>query len=369
MQILTRKWPRPLGAAALVLMGSTAFAQHLFDALPPLPKVAPLMPPTELYGDTQGEIRFKSSSPYDLDVLLNQPAKAEATMGMGKLFLPKGASAKRQVPAMVVLPGSAGAIPGRENETAQMLADNGIAALLVDNFKPRGISEEMPYALKVMGTSEFDAVADAYAALKALNKHPAIDGWRIGVMGFSKGGIAARMSMDARIRDKLAPFIQPFALHVDFYGPCYALLQSRKTTGAPLLSFRAGEDASNDLVACAQQEKILREAGSEVSTVVYAKAGHDWESDKPREMTNRPYLAGAGCIIEFNDKDFPVLNGQPLIPAGAQPDRQTRYKIRVQSGKALGDCVKVGYLAGRDETARSLANKQLLQFLKVKLVQ
>jgi dienelactone hydrolase len=158
---------------------------------------------------------------------------------MGKLFLPKGpakeAGAGHGCPA-----GWRGAIPGRESEMAQMLADNGMAALLVDNFKPRGISEDMPYALKIMGTSEFDAVADAYAALKALNKHPAIDGWRIGVMGFSKGGIAARMSLDARIRDKLAPFIQPFALHVDFYGPCYALLQSRKTTGSPLLSFRAG---------------------------------------------------------------------------------------------------------------------------------
>ncbi len=364
MKFFTQKVVMPLGAVTLSLASSAALAQHMFDALPPLPRVAPLMPPTELRSETQGEIRFKSSSPYDLDVLLNQPAKAEATMGMGKLFLPKGASEKKQVPAMVVLPGSAGAIPGRENETAQMLADNGIAALLVDNFKPRGISEEMPYALKIMGTSEFDAVADAYAALKALNKHPAIDGWRIGVMGFSKGGIAARMSMDARIRDKLAPFIQPFAMHVDFYGPCYALLQSQKTTGSPLLSFRAGEDASNDLVACAQQEAILRKAGSDVSTVVYAKAGHDWESDKPREMTSRPYLAG--CTIEFNDKYFPVLNGQPLIPAGAQPDRQTRYQIRVQSGKALGDCVKVGYIAGRDESARSLGSKQLLQFLKAR---
>ena len=131
-----------LAVGVLCLSGAAASAQSLFDALPPLPKVIPMMPPTELHSDTQGEIRFKSSSPYDLDVLLNQPAKAEATMGMGKLFLPKGASANRQVPAMVVLPGSAGAIPGRENETAQMLADNGIAALLVDNFKPRGISEE-----------------------------------------------------------------------------------------------------------------------------------------------------------------------------------------------------------------------------------
>jgi dienelactone hydrolase len=192
---------------------------------------------------------------------------------------------------MVVLPGGAGAIPGRESETAQMLADNGIAALLVDNFKPRGISEDMPYALKIMGTSEFDAVADAYAALKALNKHPAIDGWRIGVMGFSKGGIAARMSLDARIRDKLAPFIQPFALHVDFTGRAMRC-QSRKTTGSPLLSFRAGRMHRMIWWPCAAG-KILREAGSEVSTVVYARAGHDWESDKPREMTNRPTCPAA----------------------------------------------------------------------------
>lgn len=364
MKILTQTIVMPLWAVALSLASSAALAQPMFDALPPLPKVAPLMAPTELRSDTQGDISFKSSSPYDLDVLLNQPAKAEVTMGMGKLVLPQGASERRPVPAVVILPGGAGAIPGRENETAQTLADNGIAALVLDNFKPRGISEEMPYALKIMGTSEFDAVADAYAALKALNKHPAIDARRIGVMGFSKGGIAARMSLDERIRDKLAPKVAPFALHVDFYGPCYALLQTQKTTGAPLVSFRAGSDASNDLVACAQQEAIFRKAGSDVSTVVYAKAGHDWESTQPREVTDRPYLAG--CTIEFNDKDLPVLNGQTLIPAGAKPDRQTRYRIRVQSGKALGDCVKVGYIAGRDETARSLAGKQMLQFLKAR---
>ena len=92
MKFFTQKVVMPLGAVTLSLASSAALAQHMFDALPPLPRVAPLMPPTELRSETQGEIRFKSSSPYDLDVLLNQPAKAEATMGMGKLFLPKGAS-------------------------------------------------------------------------------------------------------------------------------------------------------------------------------------------------------------------------------------------------------------------------------------
>ncbi|MGE8320873.1 MAG: dienelactone hydrolase family protein [Comamonas sp.] len=364
MKALTEKtWWRAC-VAVLCLWGTAAAAQSLLDALPPLPKAVPMMPSTVLHGDTQGDIRFKSSSPYDLDVLLAEPSKAEATMGMGKLFLPDAASERRPVPAMVILPGAAGVIPGREYETAKTLADNGIAAFVVDYFKPRGISEETPYLAKVMGTSEVDAVADAYAALKALNRHPAIDGKRIGVMGFSKGGVAVRMSMDERIYRQLAAHVYPFAVHVDFYGPCYAKLQTRKTTGAPLMSFRAGKDASNDLVACAQQEAALRHAGSDVSTVVYARAGHDWESSGVREVTDKPYLAG--CTIEFNDKDLPMFNGQVLIPEGTKPDRQTRYRIRVESGKALGDCVKVGYVSGRDENARSLASRQLLQFLKAR---
>lgn len=364
MPILPGKIMRHACLGLWCVWAGGAQAQSLFDALPPLPKVAPMMPPTVLHSDTQGEIRFKSSSPYDLDVLMAQPAKAESITGMGKLFLPALGDDKRRVPAMIILPGSAGAIPGREYETAEALVKNGIAALVIDYFKPRGISEEMPYSLKLLGASEFDAVADAYSALKALNQHPAIDGQRIGVLGFSKGGIAARMSMDERIRSKLAPQVPAFNLHVDFYGPCYAELPTRKTTGAPLVSFRAGEDASNDLVACAEQEASLRKAGSAVSTVIYAKAGHDWESSRPREVADRPYLAG--CTIEFDDKDMPTLKGQALIPVDAKTDRQTRYQIRVQSSKALGDCVKVGYISGRDETARSLAQKQLLQFLKAR---
>lgn len=362
MQILGRNFWQQACVSLLCVWGVQALAQFSLDALPPLPKVMPMVPPTVLHSDTQGDIRFKSSSPFDLDVLLNKASLAETSMGMGKLLLPAVAGDGARVPAVVILPGGAGPIPGREYETAKTLAEHGIAALVVDYFKPRGISDEMPYAMKIMGTSEFDAVADAYAALKALNKHPAIDPQRIGVLGFSKGGLAARISMDARIREKLAAHIPGFALHVDFYGPCYANLQVQQTTGAPLVSFRAGEDASNDLVACAEQEAVLRKAGSAVSTVVYAKAGHDWESNRPRELTDKPYLDG--CTISFNDKDIPTLNGQPLIPENAQPDRTARYQIRIQSSKALGDCVKVGYVSGRDESAKKMAAKHLLQFLK-----
>ena len=110
----------------------------------------------------------------------------------------------------------------------------------------------------------------------------------------------------------------------------------------------------------------IRKAGSQVSTVIYAKAGHDWDSNRPREMGDKPYLTG--CTIKFDDKAMPSVKGQALIPADAMTDRQTRYLLRLQSEKYLGDCVKVGYISGRDDATKNMAQKQLLQFLKTRFV-
>lgn len=345
------------------IWASVALASPMHNAFPPLPQVIPMMPPTVLYGDTQGEILFKSSSPYDLDVLLSQPSSAQASMGVGKLSLPPQASQEKPVPAVIILPGSAGVVPGRENEMVKTLNDQGIAVFVLDNLKPRGITPSMPSDVRLMGASEFDSVADAYAALRTLNKHLAIDPQRIGLLGFSKGGIAARMSMDERIYEKLAPDVPAFALHVDFYGPCYARMPIRSTTKAPLISFRAGRDASTDLKACAAEETVLREAGSDVNAVVYVRAGHDWDSSEPAGMNQLPYMK-QGCTIAFDSNNMPTLHGRQLIPVDAKPDRETRYQIRVKNSKNLGDCVKVGYVSGRDDSARKLSTQQLLQFLK-----
>jgi dienelactone hydrolase len=350
-----------LGAGLLALSATAAPP----PALPPLPAFGAMVPATVLKEGTVGEIRFDSRSPYDLDVLLAHLEQAPPTSALGHLRLPTGASATRPVPAMVILPGSGGIAPGREIEMAELLAANGIAGLVVDYYLPRGMPPETPYGLKTIGTSEFDVVVDAYAALRALNHHPSIDAKRIGVMGFSWGGMATRLTMDARLRDALAPDLPAFVAHLDFYGPCYQELNTAKTTGAPLLSLRGGEDASNDLVACASQEAKLRQAGSAVSSVIYAKAGHAWENLTPRKLGPNPYLAG--CMVEYDPAGFPSVKGQALIPAGAPIDRATRFKLRATSGPAYGSCVKVGYIVGRDEPVKQQADEQMLRFLRATL--
>ena len=327
-----------------------------------LPVFATLPAPTRLTEATVGDITFETRSPYDFDILLSRYSSLPRHTGMGRLYLPAGASAKRPAPAVVVVHGSGGLSPGRENEYGALLAANGYAALVIDYYRPRGIVEATPYLSKTLGVTEFDAVSDAYSALRALNAHPAVDPKRVAIMGFSYGGMATRIALDARVRVAMAPDLPPFAAHLDYYGPCFQDFHVKRTTGAPLLSLRGGEDASNDLAACAAREIQLRQAGSEVSSVIYARAGHAWEVLTPRGMGKHPYVSG--CTLDYDEGGWPSVNGKFVIPPGTDPARESRAQLRLNSGAALGACVKVGYVIGRDDDTHAQSDYQMLQFLR-----
>ncbi|MEQ6889138.1 dienelactone hydrolase family protein [Halomonas sp. CS7] len=341
------------------LLAALPLAAHA-EAPQPIP-LPPVQSSTVLGETTQGEIRFASHTPYDFDVLLEHFDAAPATTSVGTLFLPHGASAEEPVAAMVVLPGSGGIKPGREMAYGEMLKNAGHAALVVDYYRSRGVAESVPYALKTINVTEYDVVTDAYAALRALGEHPAVDASRVGVMGMSYGGMAARLAMDSRVRAVLGDDLSPFAAHVDVYGPCFQDYRIARTTGAPLLTLRGGEDASNDLVACARREGSLREAGSEVAAVVFAGAGHAWENLEPRHENASAYVQG--CEMVFDDRGLPSVNGQALIGPELARDRKTRFSQRLKSGEPFADCVKRGYIVGRDEAVKRASDRELLRFI------
>jgi len=329
--------------------------------LPQLPAMPELQAETALESDTDGRISFNTRSPFDFDVLLNHIDSAPITTGGGRLFLPGKNAVNKKYPAMVILAGSGGIKPEREDQTAILLAEQGYAALVIDYYGARGFTDSSSYRDKTAGVTEFDIVTDAYSALRALQRHPSIDGERIGVMGFSYGGMATRLAMDARVRNSLARDIPGFSLHVDVYGPCFQDFRISKTTGAPLLTLRGAEDASNNLVDCAREEDRLRKGGSSVGAVVYATAGHAWEVNTPRRKNKFPYVNG--CIIDYDMQGFPSREGQQIIPPGADIARSARHKLRLQTGKYYQGCLGFGYIVGRDEPVKQRAEKELLDFL------
>ncbi len=317
-------------------------------------------PQARLSVGDRGRIYFPTRSPYDLERVLSDPESAPATTGLGYLSHPK--QAPGPVAAMVILPGSGGIQPGREHEYAEWLNARGIAAFVVEYYEPRGFGRDSSYTIRTSAVTEFDLVADAYAALRLLASSPLIDAQRIGVMGFSYGGMAARLAMDSRIQQALAGDVAPFALHIDVYGPCYQDLKSPAVTGAPILTLRGSEDASNDLPACERREQELRELDTEVTAIVYEGAGHAWENDSPRGLKeDAPYLSG--CEVIYDQRGRPFLNGEPLNSYAAGATLATRVAARFSSGLKFQDCVGYGYIVGRDETTRAQAFADVEAFL------
>ncbi|WP_419834586.1 hypothetical protein [Endozoicomonas atrinae] len=128
-------------AAAAGLLQITAVQSFLvgliFPSFPEYPQ-----PITQLNEQTEGTIYYQSATPFDLDVLLNNMDDARPTTGLGHLYIPKSATSEQPVPAMVILHGSGGISPGREHEHAKLLNQNGIAAVVVDYYQPRGLTED-----------------------------------------------------------------------------------------------------------------------------------------------------------------------------------------------------------------------------------
>lgn len=347
------------GWLVFVWLGGTAGVVEA--ALPEFPALPD--PKPRLAAGDRGPIYFATATPYDLDVILGDASVAIPTTGMGTLFLPEDASPDSPVPGMVLLHGSGGITPGREMEYGQLLADDGYAAFVIDYYTPRGVTDETAYLLKVISVTEFDVITDAYAALELLSTHPAIDGSRVGVAGYSYGGMAARFAMDERVREALAPDHPGFAAFVDYYGPCFQILGTRRTNGGALLTLRGTEDASNDLEACADREDELRALGVAVEAHVYEGAGHAWEATVPREMhEDAPYVAG--CDLVYDVAGRSSMDGQPIVHVPIDTPRAERIAVRMSMGDTLTDCVKSGYVIGGDPPVKEKSDAVLLDFLE-----
>ncbi|MEM9255566.1 MAG: dienelactone hydrolase family protein [Pseudomonadota bacterium] len=345
--------------ASLLLLPVRAFLISL--TLPDYPDWP--SPLTSLSAEDRGEIYFATQSPYDLEVILADMAQARPTTGLGYLSYPQGASEEHPVPAMVLLPGSGGIAEGREADYARWLTDRGIAAFIIEYYAPRGFDQDSEYLIRTSSVTEFDLIADAYAALRLLGTSPLIDAQRIGLIGFSYGGMATRLAMDQRIQRALGGDSASFSLHIDTYGPCFQNLLSQRVTGAPLLTLRGTEDASNDLAACAQREEELRELGVEVTAHVYPGAGHAWENKVPRHFAEEaPYLAG--CEIRYDNAGKAWLDGQPVTDYPVDAPHATKMAARFASGLQFRDCVGWGYTIGRDDATRDRAYQDIERFLQ-----
>ena len=209
----------------------------------------------------------------------------------GQLMLPAG---NTKVPAMIIHHGSGGVSETREYRYARELVGMGVAALVIDSFKPRGISTTVSDQDAV---SSLEMTNDAFAALRALAAHPRVEAARIGIVGFSKGGTVALLAAHERHAERasLSPGLR-FALHVPVYPACTSHYLRPKTSGAPIILLLGAADTYAGVAPCTEYAEKLKAQGAKFQIKIYAGAPHGFDGDNAYSVaTGENY---SRCIFE-----------------------------------------------------------------------
>jgi dienelactone hydrolase len=189
--------------------------------------------------DAFDAVELDSRNPFVLKDLLRPNVPRIVTTG--RLYLPPPSVGPGPFPGMVLVHGLGGMKANRELRYGEWLASLGVVALLVDSYTCRGIATR-PDGLRALAVTESMFLADAFAALNYLSRHADVDRARIGVMGFSYGGMVSVLSSFRQIQEICAREDEAFAGHISFYGCSVARLQRIDTTGAPVLIMNGALD-------------------------------------------------------------------------------------------------------------------------------
>ena len=210
----------------------------------------------------------------------------------GKLTLPQQrdhrngcASANgRKWPAVVILHGSAG-VDSRGDFHEAALNAAGIATLQIDMWEARGLGGGAGRPAAPIIT-----IPDAYSALAFLAARRDIDASRIGVLGFSWGGVNSLATAELLYTGMFGGG-RKFKAHVAHYPVCYAYnaaipglpppaqlgTQFQNLTGAPVLIQLGSQDGyDNGAAHCLALAQSVNPANS-VEVVEYSGAQHAFD--------------------------------------------------------------------------------------------
>jgi len=154
--------------------------------------------------------------------------------------------AGEKVHAVVIVHGSTG-IDGRGALMADVLNAAGIATLELDMWTPRRVVSPSNRPRTTL-----DTLPDVYGALAYLNSHPRIQTGKIGITGFSWGGVVSMLTAFGAMPRGLMPSSDlQFKAHAPFYPACDVwlpggraerLLSLANPTGAPVLLHNGTSD-------------------------------------------------------------------------------------------------------------------------------
>lgn len=232
------------------------------------------------------------------------PSADGATELTGYLFKPTGTGPHA---AIVMLHGRGGpysslmrgtytaeTLTARHRMWGEFWAARGYLALLVDSFGPRGYPQGFPkhsYGQRPGAVSEQTVrPLDAYGAAAHLRTRPDVVHDRIGLHGWSNGGMTLLSAMAVDTAALKAPdAARGFRAALAQYPSCRTQLSQREYKPyAPLLIMAAAEDDEVSPQVCLDFYERLRSRGEPVEFVLYPGAHHSYDDPGRTKQSHEP---------------------------------------------------------------------------------
>jgi len=199
-------------------------------------------------------------------------------MVSGDLRIPK--SKADRLPAVLILHSSPG-FDGRGAFYADALNEAGIATVEIDYMQSKGIPASPAHNLP-----------HAYETLQYLAAHPRIDPLRIGIMGFSWGGLLSVVTSSEELTQQHTDGKLRFAAHLGLYPICWthrAVLAGtskyfqptvyQRVTGRPVQILTGDKDDADRPDACQRfLDDLPQQVRPNFSLTMYRDATFGWDS-------------------------------------------------------------------------------------------
>lgn len=236
----------------------------------------------------------------------------------------------RKLPAVLILHGSSG-VDSRGDYYQQALNAAGFVTLQIDMWEARGVG-----GLASRPAAPILTYPDAFSAWALLAARSEVDPQRIGVIGFSWGGVVSLGTSEATYAAMFAGG-KRFAAHVAHYPVCYGAnntaipafqpnvrtgTQYRVPTGAPvLIQIGTLDDYDNGVAHCQNLAAQINAAyGPLMQVQTYAGAYHAWDRLMIPVDAAEPY-GNEGSYLKG-------LSGMPTVRIRPDPAAAAAARVR-----------------------------------------
>lgn len=276
----------------------------------------------------------------DEDFLRGDGSAAVPVTISGRL---SGPDSTDPVPVVILLHGSDGPTSGAAGAWRAFLNGLGVTTLRLESYTARGI-EQISSDQDAFG--QFQPIYDAYRAADALAADPRIDGARIVLMGFSRGGSAALYSAMTRFQDAFGPDSARIVAHLSFYPACnFELADELDVSEASIRVFHGADDDWTLASVCRGYIDRLAAAGADVAMTEYPNALHGFDNpSNPAYFSDPDNMTSRNCMRR-------EANGQLINTATGKP-----FSYR-------DDCIEYGPASRYDDAAATAAKEAVASLL------